>query len=96
MQYKQKLEAFSDDELIQRVTDLVGKSRRTEWELVAHIGEVEKRKLYAQKGRSSMHLYCTEVLHLSDAEAYLRIAAARASRKHRTVKILGRTVNACH
>jgi hypothetical protein len=26
--------------------------------------------------------YCTEVLHLSEAEAYLRIAAARASREH--------------
>ena len=29
-----------------------------------------------------MHKYCTDVLHLSDAEAYLRIAAARASRRH--------------
>ena len=29
-----------------------------------------------------MFAYCTEVLHLSDAEAYLRIAAARASREH--------------
>jgi hypothetical protein len=30
----------------------------------------------------SMFAYCTEVLHLSEAEAYLRIAAARASREH--------------
>jgi hypothetical protein len=29
-----------------------------------------------------MFAYCTEVLQLSEAEAYLRIAAARASRKH--------------
>ena len=29
-----------------------------------------------------MHKYCTDVLHLSDAEAFLRIAAARASRRH--------------
>jgi hypothetical protein len=29
-----------------------------------------------------MFTYCTEVLHLSEAEAYLRIAAARASRKY--------------
>ena len=26
--------------------------------------------------------YCTEILHLSEAEAYLRIAAARAAREH--------------
>jgi hypothetical protein len=29
-----------------------------------------------------MFAYCTEVLHLSEAEAYLRIAAARAARAH--------------
>ena len=29
-----------------------------------------------------MFAWCTEVLHLSEAEAYLRIAAARASREH--------------
>jgi hypothetical protein len=30
----------------------------------------------------SMFVYCTEVLHLSEHEAYLRIQVARASRKH--------------
>jgi hypothetical protein len=30
-------------------------------------------------------VYCTEVLHLSEHEAYLRIAVARASRKHPTL-----------
>jgi hypothetical protein len=29
-----------------------------------------------------MFAYCTDVLHLSEAEAYLRISAARASREH--------------
>jgi len=29
-----------------------------------------------------MFSYCTDILHLSEAEAYLRIAAARASREH--------------
>jgi len=29
-----------------------------------------------------MFAYCLQVLHLSEAEAYLRIAAARASREH--------------
>ena len=29
-----------------------------------------------------MFVYCTEVLHLSEAEAYFRIAAARAARKY--------------
>ncbi len=53
-----------------------------ESELVAHIGEVDARRLYARKASSSMFVYCTEVLHLSEHEAYLRIAVARASRRH--------------
>ncbi len=34
------------------------------------------------KRPSQMFRYCTDVLHLSEAEAYLRINVARASRKH--------------
>ena len=51
-------------------------------DLVAHIAEVDERRLYARFASPSMFAYCTEVLHLSEAEAYLRIAAARASREH--------------
>jgi len=32
--------------------------------------------------QSSLFAYCTEVLHLSELEAYLRITAARAARLH--------------
>ena len=39
-------------------------------------------RLYAREASSSMFQYCVDVLHLSEAEAYLRIAAARASRRH--------------
>ena len=57
-------------------------SWRVESELVAHIAEVDGRRLYAREASSSMFKYATDVLHLSEAEAYLRIAAARASRRH--------------
>jgi len=57
-------------------------SGRVESDLVAHIAEVDERRLYAREASPSMFAYCTEVLHLSEAEAYLRIAAARASREH--------------
>jgi hypothetical protein len=43
---------------------------------------VDERRLYAREAFPSMFAYCTEALHLSEAEAYLRIAAARASRDH--------------
>jgi hypothetical protein len=60
----------------------LSQSRRIEWELVAHIGEVDERRLYAREACESMFVYCTDVLHLSEHEAYLRIAAARAAREH--------------
>jgi 5-methylcytosine-specific restriction endonuclease McrA len=76
------LTSLSDDELLRRLSHLLGQSRHDEADLVAHIGEVDSRRLYAREASPSMFAYCTEVLHLSEAEAYLRIAAARASREH--------------
>jgi hypothetical protein len=82
MQTTHSLSAVSDDELLRRLAALVRESRHTEAEVVAHIGEVDARRLFAREAVPSMFQYCTERLHLSGAEAYLRIAAARASRQH--------------
>jgi hypothetical protein len=76
------LQAVPDEELLQRLAELVSQSRRVEADLVAHIGEVHARRLYARQAFPSMFVYCTEKLHLSEAEAYRRITAARAARKH--------------
>jgi hypothetical protein len=76
------LRGLSDDELLRRLSAPIGQSRRIEWELVAHIAEVDERRLYAREACESMFVYCTDVLHLSEHEAYLRIAAARAAREH--------------
>ena len=82
MEYKRPLESIPDDELLHRLAEILRQSRRVESDLVAHIAEVEERKLFAREASSSMFGYCTDVLHLSEGEAYLRIRAARASRKH--------------
>jgi hypothetical protein len=76
-----KLQSLSDDELLRRLSALLSQSRRVESDLVAHIAEVDERRLYAREA-SSMFAYGTEVLHLSEHEAYERITAARASRKY--------------
>lgn len=76
------LETLSDDELLRRLADLTRQSRRVEADLVAHVAEVDARKLYAREAAPSMYVYCTAVLHLSEAEAYMRIRVARASREH--------------
>ena len=76
------LRSVTDDDLLRRLLEPLQQSRRLESELVAHIAEVDKRRLYAREAASSMFSYCTEVRHLSEAEAYLRIAVSRASRQH--------------
>jgi hypothetical protein len=74
--------SLSDDELIARLAQLVSQARRVEADVVAHIGEVDERRLYARFAFPSMFAYCTQELHLSEAGAYRRIAVARAARQH--------------
>jgi hypothetical protein len=76
------LRSLSDDELLRRLSEILKQSRRTEADLVAHIAEVDARRAFAREAAPSMHAYCTEVLHLSEPETWLRIRVARASRKH--------------
>jgi hypothetical protein len=73
---------LTDDELIHRLSEVLAQSRRVEWVLVAHIAEVDARRLYAREGFPSMFQYCVDGLHLSESEAYRRITAARASRTY--------------
>src|SRR5262249_42600228 len=82
MEHQRPLQTIPDEELLDRLAQLTRDSRHTEADLVAHVAEVDERKLYARKACSSMFSYCIEVLHLSEPEAYLRIIAARATRKH--------------
>jgi len=82
MDEKRPLQLIPDDELLHRLAELMGQSRRIEADVVAQIAEVDERRLYAREAFPSMFAYCTDVLHLSEAEAYLRISAARASREH--------------
>jgi len=82
MTHTHELQSLSDDELLRRLSVLLSQSRRVESDLVAHIAEVDERRLYAREASSSMFAYCTEVLHLSEHEAYERITAARASRRY--------------
>jgi hypothetical protein len=81
MNSKHQFRTVSDDDLLQRLSDLLRSSRKVEADLVAHIAEVDRRRLYARTS-SSMFVYCTTVLHMTEFEAYLRIKAGRAVRKH--------------
>jgi hypothetical protein len=76
------LRSLTDNELFGRLGELVRQSRGVEAEIVAHLGEADARRLYLREAAPSMFVYATRVLHLSEAEAYLRITVARAAREH--------------
>jgi hypothetical protein len=70
-----------DDELISRVKSLAARERGATAELVAHLAELDVRRLHEAAGYSSLFTYCRDVLLLSGDEAYNRVAAARAARR---------------
>ncbi len=76
---------ISDSDLISKLKRIISKDRHLEAELLAHLGEVDARKLYAKEAYSSMFAYCTQVLHFPEYSAYNRIAVARAARAYPTI-----------
>ncbi len=72
---------LSDEVLVRDLAALVAQDRSTTASLLAHIAEVDARRLYAPAGYSSMFAYCVEELRLSEDAAAKRIQAARAARR---------------
>jgi hypothetical protein len=72
---------LSDEALLRDLAALVARDRLTTAALLAHIAEVDVRRLYAPAGYPSMHAYCVEELRLSEDAAFRRIRAARAARQ---------------
>jgi hypothetical protein len=72
---------LADSVLLRDLAALVARDRTTTASLLAHIAEVDARKLYAPAGHSSMFAYCVDELRLSEDAAAKRIQAARAARR---------------
>lgn len=70
-----------DGELEAGAAELLGAGARLEARLVAHLAEMDARKLALRAGYSSLYDYCRKRLRLSDYEAFSRIAAARVARR---------------
>src|SRR3970040_1776920 len=72
---------LSDEALVARVKTLAAREREATAVLIAHLAELDARRLYLAEGCSSLFTYCVQVLHLSAHAAYGRIEAARAARR---------------
>src|SRR5439155_14105820 len=70
-----------DRDLLAAVSRSLSAEREATALLVAHLGEIDDRKLYAAEAFGSMFEFCVEPLHMAEHAAYNRIAAARAARR---------------
>jgi hypothetical protein len=70
---------LSDSELIAEVAHLAGSERQATVALIAHLAELDARRLHLRAGFPSLFVYCTQVLRLSEGGAYNRIEAARVA-----------------
>jgi hypothetical protein len=72
---------LSDERLLREAETAAAHERGATAHAIALLGEIDTRRLYLQQGYSSMFVYCTRGLCLSEHAAYGRIEAARAARK---------------
>jgi len=76
------LRHLPDSALLHDLRSLVTQDRATTAMLIAHLGEVDARRLYAPAGYPSMFEWCVRDLHFSDQSAFKRIRVARLARQY--------------
>jgi len=72
---------LTDGVLMRDLRTLVTQGRATTAELLAHLAEVEERRLYLPAGCASMYTYCVQELRMSEDAALKRIRVARVARE---------------
>ncbi len=75
------LSHLDDDTLMRQLRALIGGERAATAVLLAHIAEVDLRRLYLPAAYSSMYSYCVGFLGLSEGAAFRRVQSARAARR---------------
>ena len=75
------LSHLADHVLVRDLAAIVARDRETTATLLAHLAEVDARKLYLPAAYPSMFAYCVGELGLSEDAAFRRIRAARTARQ---------------
>ena len=83
--WRQQAGRLADRKLLAELQQLVQVDRSREAQLLVLLAEVDARELYLAQGFSSLFRYAVSVLRMSEAQAYLRIRAARVARVYPVV-----------
>src|SRR5690242_7786636 len=68
---------LTSEALAARIDALIATERLSTLELLAHLAELDRRKLYVTLGFGSFFAYCTGHLRLTNGAAFRRTTAAR-------------------
>ncbi len=82
MQAAYTLAHLSDAELLDGLRKTVARCNEAIALVLAHLAEVDRRKLYLSRAKPSLFQYAVDVLNMGESEAYVRIYAARAARDY--------------
>ena len=75
------LEDIPDEALLATVRRLTARSNVALAELLAHLGEVERRGIHRERACASLYTYCIYELRMSEDAAFRRAKAARLVRR---------------
>jgi hypothetical protein len=81
MTTRYRLEALGNEELLGALSSLVRRGHELTSDLLAHLAEVDQRRLHLELGFPSLFAYCTQELGFCESAAGRRIVAARVCRK---------------
>jgi hypothetical protein len=76
-----QLQHLTDEELLANLRRAVRGARALTAESIAHLAEVEERRLHLRAAYSSLFTYCTSALGFSEDEACRRIEVARLAKR---------------
>ncbi len=79
------LTKVADQDLLSNLEVLLCRERGTLAEVLAHIGEIDRRRLFAKHACSSLFEYCLSRLQMSEAAAGKRITAARLAHRFKSI-----------
>lgn len=71
------IRSLSNHELLTRTETLVARERELTLDVLLHLNEIERRRLFLKQGYASMFVYCTTTLGYSESAANRRIRTAR-------------------
>lgn len=80
--WREQVGVCADSQLMAELRKLVRADRCSEVRVLICLGELDERGLALEQAHSSLFGYATGVLRMSEAQAYLRIQAARLARRY--------------